>query len=160
MQKQRIKKAVQSKSHWQLWKCLYNQQFPLGPLKWHHLWSWGWSVVRGLCTLVDVPSGRRGRYRSRRWIGCKTLKWSALEAVTDSTEKSKTWWRQWWRWWWRWRWRWGGNGGKAPVKKSAFDTIAKKDKNQTRMGKDLRPSTPRWKGKWKKKILQSTGKNS
>lgn len=33
--------------------------------------------------------------------------------------------------------------GEAPVKKSAFDTMAKMDRNQTRMEKDLRPSTPR-----------------
>lgn len=32
---------------------------------------------------------------------------------------------------------------KAPVKKSAFNIIAKMDKNQTRMEKDLGPSTPR-----------------
>lgn len=34
-------------------KILYIQWFPLGALKYHHLWSDDGSVVQGLCILVD-----------------------------------------------------------------------------------------------------------
>lgn len=46
---------------------------------------------------------------------------------------------------------------KAPVKKSVWDTPAKMHKNQTKMEKDSKPSTPGSKGQ---ESFKKTGKNT